>query len=68
MCIAGLGIGCLSEFLVDEDIAQQRLVALLDDQIEFKYQDIHAVYYQQAHLPKRVRLFIAFLAEKLSIA
>ena len=68
MCIAGLGISCLSEFLVDQDIAQQRLVTLLDDQIVFKYQDIHAVYYQQAHLPKRVRVFIAFLAEKLSTA
>ncbi|MFI7966519.1 LysR family transcriptional regulator, partial [Acinetobacter baumannii] len=29
------------------------------------YQSIHAVYYQQEHLPKRIRLFIEFLAEQL---
>jgi len=68
MCLHGLGISCLSEFLVGEDIQQQRLVAILDDQIDIKYQNIHAVYYQQEHLPKRVRLFIEFLAKKLSTA
>lgn len=66
MCIQGLGISCLSEFLIAEDLVQQRLVTVLDDQIDLKYQNIHAVYYQQEHLPKRVRLFIEFLADKLS--
>ncbi len=42
-----------------------RLIALFEDQIEHQYQSIHAVYYQQEHLPKRIRLFIEFLAEQL---
>jgi len=40
--------------------------ALFEDQIELYEQHIHAVYYQQEHLPKRVRLFIEFLTQKLS--
>lgn len=37
-----------------------RLIALFEDKIEHQYQSIHAVYYQQEHLPKRIRLFIEF--------
>lgn len=66
MALDGLGITCLSAFLVHKDIKQKRLVALFEDQIEIYEQRIHAVYYQQEHLPKRVRLFIEFLAQKLS--
>ncbi|MEG0483727.1 MAG: LysR family transcriptional regulator [Acinetobacter sp.] len=66
MALDGLGITCLSAFLVHKDIKQKRLIALFEDQIEIYEQRIHAVYYQQEHLPKRVRLFIEFLAEKLS--
>lgn len=66
MALNGLGITCLSAFLVLQDIKQQRLIALFEDQIEIYEQRIHAVYYQQEHLPKRVRLFIEFLAQKLS--
>jgi DNA-binding transcriptional LysR family regulator len=57
----------LSRFLVQDDLRAGRLVALFEDQIELQYQKIHAVYYQQEHLPKRVRLFIEFLAQKLAI-
>ncbi|TCM65108.1 LysR family transcriptional regulator [Acinetobacter calcoaceticus] len=66
MALQGLGITCLSEFMIRDDLEQGHLVALFEDQIEIYKQDIHAVYYQQAHLPKRVRLFIDFLADKLS--
>lgn len=66
MALQGLGITCLSAFLIHRDIKQKRLVALFEDQIELYEQSIHAVYYQQEHLPKRVRLFIEFLAQKLS--
>ena len=66
MALDGLGITCLSAFLVQQDLQQNRLVALFEDQIERYEQSIHAVYYQQEHLPKRVRLFIEFLVQKLS--
>ena len=65
LALEGAGIACLSRFLVQDDIKAGRLEALLEDQIELHYQKIHAVYYLQEHLPKRVRLFIEFLAEKL---
>lgn len=65
LALEGAGIACLSRFLVQDDIKAGRLTALFEDQIELHYQKIHAVYYLQEHLPKRVRLFIEFLAEKL---
>ncbi|WP_343597803.1 LysR family transcriptional regulator [Acinetobacter sp.] len=65
LALRGHGITCLSEFMVWKDIEQGRLVALFEDQIEIREQHIHAVYYQQEHLPKRIRLFIDYVAEKL---
>ena len=67
LAIQGVGITCLSRFLVEEDLQAGRLTALFEDQIEVHYQKIHAVYYRQEHLPKRVRLFIEFLAQKLAV-
>ncbi len=67
LALEGLGITCLSAFMIARDLQQNHLVALFEDQIEHDYQSIHAVYYQQEHLPKRVRLFIDFLAQKLSV-
>lgn len=57
---------CLSRFLVEDDLRAGRLVALFEEQIRLDYQHIHAVYYRQEHLPKRVRLFIEFMTQKLS--
>ena len=67
LALEGLGITCLSAFMIAQDLKKNRLVALFEDQIEHDYQSIHAVYYQQEHLPKRVRIFIDFLAQKLSV-
>lgn len=67
LALEGLGITCLSAFMITQDLKKNRLVALFEDQIEHDYQSIHAVYYQQEHLPKRVRIFIDFLAQKLSV-
>ncbi|MCU4412996.1 LysR family transcriptional regulator [Acinetobacter sp. WU_MDCI_Axc73] len=66
LTLAGHGIARLSEYEISKDLEAGRLVALFEDQIELQYQHIHAVYYQQKHLPKRVRLFIEFLADELS--
>ncbi|ENV13433.1 LysR family transcriptional regulator [Acinetobacter schindleri] len=66
LALHGVGITCLSRFLVQDDLQAGRLQALFEDQIELQYQNIHAVYYRQEHLPKRVHLFIEFLASKLA--
>lgn len=65
LTVRGHGIARLSEFEIWKDIQEVRLTALFEDQIEHQYQSIHAVYYQQEHLPKRIRLFIEFLADQL---
>ena len=66
LVLRGHGVACLSEFMIWQDLQQGRLIALFEDRIEHPQQSIHAVYYQQEHLPKRVRLLIDFLAEQLS--
>ncbi|MEJ2899286.1 LysR family transcriptional regulator [Acinetobacter sp. NS-4] len=66
LTLEGIGISCLSRFLVEEDLQTGRLNALFEDQIHLREQKIHAVYYRQEHLPKRVHLFIEFLARKLA--
>lgn len=66
LALQGLGITCLSAFLIHRDLQEKHLIALFEDHIELHEQSIHAVYYQQEHLPKRVRLFIEFLAQRLS--
>lgn len=59
------GIVCLSAFLVVDDMAQGKLKSSLDHEVILKYQMVQAVYYQHAYTPKRVRLFIEFLAYHL---
>ena len=66
LALQGVGMTCLSRFLVEDDLRAGRLVALFEEQIRLDYQHIHAVYYRQEHLPKRVRLFIEFMTQKLS--
>lgn len=66
LALQGLGIACLSAFLVKQDIANHQLISLFEDQLSQQGQKIHAVYYQQEHLPKRVRLFIDFLAARMA--
>ncbi|PVZ82084.1 LysR family transcriptional regulator [Serratia sp. S1B] len=66
LALYGNGIACLSEFMIHQDLKKQDLIPILTEQTVFKEQVIQAVYYQQEHLPKRVRLLIEFLAEQLA--
>ncbi len=66
LALQGAGIACLSEFLVQQDIEEGRLVKVLANQTESQKQNIHAVYYQKAYLPKRLRLLIDFLYDELN--
>ena len=65
LALLGHGITCLSAFMIRKDLQAGSLIALFEDQIDLYIQPIHAVYYQQEHLPKRIRLFIDFLVAKL---
>lgn len=66
LALQGIGIACLSEFLVLKDIQEGKLVTLLENEIEIHEQKIHAVYYKKNYIPKRVRLFIDYLYNKLN--
>jgi len=59
-CMAGYGIAWRSTWEVEAEIAQGRLVALLQD-FDAPPNGIYAVFPQRKHLPLRVRLWIDFL-------
>lgn len=67
LALQGAGIGCLSDFLIGQDIEAGRLIKVLDEQTEVHKQNIYAVYYKKSYLPRRLRLLIDFLHDRLSV-
>ncbi len=59
-CLAGYGIAWRSSWEVEEEIAEGRLVAVLEDYAA-PPNGIYAVFPQRKHLPLRVRLWVDFL-------
>jgi DNA-binding transcriptional LysR family regulator len=59
-CVLGLGIAWRSTWEVEREVAEGRLVALLQD-FAAPPSGIYAVFPQRKHLPLRVRLWIDFL-------
>ena len=63
MVMAGMGVGILPEWLIDEAVADGRLVHLWAQ----KHSSVHlyAVYMNRAFLNSKIRLLMDFLAERL---
>jgi DNA-binding transcriptional LysR family regulator len=59
-CLAGYGIAWRSSWEVEEEIAEGRLVAVLEEYAA-PPNGIYAVFPQRKHLPLRVRLWVDFL-------
>lgn len=59
-CLAGMGLAWRSTWEVEGDIAEGRLVSVLDE-FAAPPNGIYAVFPQRKHLPLRVRLWIDFL-------
>jgi DNA-binding transcriptional LysR family regulator len=59
-CLAGLGIAWRSTWEVEHEVADGRLVSVLDE-FAAPPNGIYAVFPQRKHLPLRVRLWIDFL-------
>jgi DNA-binding transcriptional LysR family regulator len=59
-CLAGYGIAWRSSWEVEEEIAEGRLTAVLEDYAA-PPNGIYAVFPQRKHLPLRVRLWVDFL-------
>ncbi len=66
ICLAGIGIGRIGYFHVQEDIAAGRLVMLLEDHRPVDEEIIQAVFAGHDHLAARIRAFIDFLATRIS--
>lgn len=69
LVLRGNGIACLSGFMVKEDIASGRLVALLEsDKItNSEREQVNAVYYRTSSVARRISAFIDFIQPKLSL-
>lgn len=65
LCLSGCGIACLSDFLVDNDIAEGKLTPLLIEQTSNKTLPFNAVYYSDKAVNLRLRVFLDFLVEEL---
>lgn len=65
LAIHGAGIGCFSEFMADADVAAGRLVRLLEDAHTDHVQPVHAVYYRNTQLARRIACFLDFFARRM---
>ena len=65
LCLSGCGIACLSDFLVDNDIAEGKLIPLLVEQTSNTPLPFNAVYYSDKAVNLRLRVFLDFLIEEL---
>ncbi len=63
--INDVGIVMLPEYCVVDDIIQGRLMPLLSDYKTLST-DFYALYANATHLPKRLRLFLDFVAEEMN--
>ncbi|MFC5473387.1 LysR substrate-binding domain-containing protein [Paraherbaspirillum soli] len=65
LALHGQGIVCLADFMTQADVAAGRLVRILDDCNNGYQQQIHAVYYRNTQLSRRISCFLDFLQQKL---
>lgn len=65
LALAGLGIARLSAFHVGADVAEGRLMEVLQPYNPGDVEPVHAVFIGHEHLSNRIRAFVDFLAERL---
>ncbi|WP_235074289.1 LysR family transcriptional regulator [Asticcacaulis sp. AC466] len=64
LCLDGLGLARLARYMTAEDVAQGRLVPVLEAYNPGDIEELHAVYLGQGgHMPGRIRAFLDFLGE-----
>lgn len=64
LALAGLGLAVLPEWMVLDDLGSGRLVRVLPE-YRLAAQPVHVLFPNSAHLPRKSRVFIDFLAEHL---
>lgn len=65
LAASGIGIARVGRFSVDAEIADGRLVPLLEEFNPGDVEAIHAVFVGGSNTPARVRVFVDFLADRL---
>lgn len=66
LCLAGNGIACLSDFMVNKDIQNGQLIEILQDELQPVPLPFHAVYYSDRVVSQRIRVFIDSLTQYLT--
>jgi DNA-binding transcriptional LysR family regulator len=69
LALSGSGISCLSGFMVNTDIAEGRLISLLEPYrlIGTDRELVNAVYYKSSSVAERVAAFIDFIRPRLTL-
>ena len=68
LCLSGNGIACLSDYMIDREIARGELVELMADKVLPVAMPFSAVYYSDRAVSTRIRAFIDFLSEHVKTA
>ncbi|ECJ2368728.1 LysR family transcriptional regulator [Salmonella enterica subsp. salamae] len=68
LCLSGNGIACLSDYMIDKEIAQGTLVELMANKRLPVEMPFSAVYYSDRAFSTRIRAFIDFLSEHVKAA
>ncbi|VEC87494.1 Transcriptional regulator LysR family, yafC [Raoultella ornithinolytica] len=63
LCLAGNGIACLSDYMVNQEIVRGEFVELLAEKRLPVEMPFSAVYYSDRAVSTRIRAFIDFLSE-----
>jgi len=69
LCLAGQGLALLSEFMICEDLANGRLVKVLDNHITSpsNRELVHAVYYRNTTLSSRITAFLDYIHSRIQL-
>lgn len=69
LALAGNGIACLSGFMVNQDIADGKLISILErERLVFSQREqVNAVYYKSSQAAKRITAFIDFIKPRLAL-
>ena len=69
MALTGNGIACLSGFMISEDIAAGRLIAVLEQGklTNTDREQINAVFYKSSSVARRISAFIDFIQPRLTL-
>lgn len=69
LALSGNGIACLSGFMINDDLADGRLVALLNqDKINVSDREqVNAMYYKSSTVARRISAFIEFIQPRLTL-